>query len=149
MNNALYRFICGFLKPEDDVVIDMGCGSGDGTLLLSQHAKKVVGIDKDRASIIDATTNKKRDNNYFFIGNLDQMDTFPDCDVCVMINVLQDLRYPRSSLAKIKQATKRFVYVVIEEGTYNPEELMGCFGTWMYFGDSKVNNYLLFIFEKI
>lgn len=149
MNNALYRFICGFIKPEDDVVIDIGCGNGDGTLLLSRYAKKVVGIDKDRLSVIDASNTKKRDNNYFFIGNLDQMDTFPDCDVCVMINVLQDLRYPRSSLAKIKQSTKRFVYVVIEEGTYNPDELMGCFNTWRYFGDIRVDNSLLFIFEKI
>jgi len=45
-----YAFVCEALS-ETDVVLDLACGSGYGTILLSQKCKHVYAIDRDAQSI--------------------------------------------------------------------------------------------------
>jgi len=101
-----YYFARGFVEPED-VVVDYGCGYGYGTYLLSKHAKKVIGIDRDDSAIRHATGAYKLSNNYFMQGNIDQIDTMPQCDVTVCIECFEHLRFPESFASKIMESTRR------------------------------------------
>ena len=49
-----YMFALGLLE-ENQTVIDIGCGNGYGTNILSLAGNSVLGIDKDREAILDAT----------------------------------------------------------------------------------------------
>lgn len=108
----LYRYLCarGFVEP-NDVVVDAACGYGYGTKLLSQVARKVIGIDRDSDVIKYATENYKTDNSYFVVNNLDQMDVFPVCDIVVCIETFEHLRYPESFAGKIMSSARKKIFL--------------------------------------
>lgn len=108
----IYRYHCarGFVDP-GDVVIDGACGVGYGTELLSQVAKKVIGMDRSEEAIKHAMTYHKTENNYFIASNFDQEQSFPECDVFVCIETFEHLRYPESFAAKIKQSTRKKIFL--------------------------------------
>lgn len=58
-----YKFAASFLKEKS--VLDIGCGSGYGSFLLSQEATDVVGIDYSKKAIDFATEHFYRDNLMF------------------------------------------------------------------------------------
>ena len=51
-----YRFACSILQP-GKIVLDIGCGTGYGTIMLFQHGCKVIGADLDE-KIINVARNK-------------------------------------------------------------------------------------------
>jgi len=57
-------------------VLDVGCGNGEKTFYISQHVKRVVGIDPDKNMIIAAQTNFVRKNLDFQVGQAESMN-FP------------------------------------------------------------------------
>lgn len=46
--------------PEKAILLDVGCGTGNKTILLGQHAAKVVGVDPDGAMIAKANADNKK-----------------------------------------------------------------------------------------
>jgi 2-polyprenyl-3-methyl-5-hydroxy-6-metoxy-1,4-benzoquinol methylase len=65
-----YEFVKKMIK-EDDIVGDMACGSGYGSMMLSENAKKVYGYDIDETTINEISNryeNKKNVN--FRVNNL-------------------------------------------------------------------------------
>ncbi len=98
----------GYVEP-NDVVVDAACGSGFGVEILSRIARKVVGIERDIEALRYATVNHKRANNYFIRGNLDQMQTYPTCDVFISLETIEHLRYPESFAGKAKFAAKKYI----------------------------------------
>lgn len=112
--NEIYYFIArGFVEPED-IVIDAGCGSGYGTEILSRVAKKVIGIDRSEEVIQYATKSYKCDNNYFMASNIDQMESFPKCDVIVCIDILKYLRFYKSFIGKIQLTTRKKIFIATD-----------------------------------
>jgi 2-polyprenyl-3-methyl-5-hydroxy-6-metoxy-1,4-benzoquinol methylase len=95
-----------------DIVIDAGCGNGDGTAILSSKARKVIGIDKYKKIIKFAMEHNKKDNNYFMMNNLDQMEMFPQCDITVAINVIEELRFQTSFISKVQDSTRKRIIIV-------------------------------------
>jgi ubiquinone/menaquinone biosynthesis C-methylase UbiE len=57
-------------------VLDVGCGNGEKTFFISQHVKRLVGIDPDKNMINAAKTNFGRKNLDFQVGQAESM-TFP------------------------------------------------------------------------
>ena len=108
----LYRYYAarGYVEP-GDVVVDAACGVGAGTELLSSIAKKVVGIDRDAEVIEYAMHNHKKENNYFIVGNLDQLEKLPECDVFISLETLEHLRYPGSVVWKMKDVTRKKIFL--------------------------------------
>lgn len=104
----LYRYYAarGYVDP-GDVVVDAASGAGYGTELLSAVASKVVGIERDPDAVKYAMLNHKEENNYFMVGNLDQMEKYPLCDVFISLETIEHLRYPESFAAKVKTATRK------------------------------------------
>ncbi len=57
-------------------VLDLGCGNGEKTFYISQHVKRVVGIDPDKNMIKAAQTKFFRKNLVFQVG-LAESISFP------------------------------------------------------------------------
>ncbi len=126
-----YRNCLQYIEPTD-IVVDVGCGQGDGTLLLSSVAKKVIGIDKNKEKIIYAMKKNKRQNNYYIHNNLDQMEAFPLCDVVVAIGLVDKLRFPQSFISKVQQSVRKKIIImtVTVDGTFqtiNHNEILTVF----------------------
>jgi len=75
-----------------DKVLDVACGRGFGTFLLSQKAKEIIGLDIDQPSIEEAKTNFNGENLNFLLGDGRKMK-FPDnyFDAVVSIETIEHL----------------------------------------------------------
>lgn len=90
---ARYKFIGRMLK-HTDIVIDVGCGSAVGSVMLSKFCAKVIAIDID-AELID-----KNVERYSSITNLEfhvfdpskyEMSVFQAYDVAVCVDVIEHI----------------------------------------------------------
>ena len=63
LNLNRYQFALGFSNRK--AVLDIGCGHGYGSFLLSQHASSVIGLDRDEAAICAAKERFARANITF------------------------------------------------------------------------------------
>jgi len=156
-----YHAARGYVEPED-VVVDAACGIGTGTELLSRIARKVVGIDRDKEAIEYAMQNHKTENNYFMVGNLDQMEKMPECDVFVTSESIEHLRYPGSFAWKIKSATRKKIFLTCpivptkhEDSThlqdFTEPQIIELFADddWKCIDSAKQGPYLMISFVKI
>lgn len=105
-----YHAASGYIDP-GDIVVDAACGSGAGVELMCRYAGKVIGLDRDPEAIKYAMEHHKKENNYFMQVNFDQMDSFPECDVATTIETIEHLRYPAAFAAKIKQSTRKKIFL--------------------------------------
>lgn len=87
---ARYKFVANFI--EDKTVLDIGCGEGLGTFLISKYAKHIHGIDTDKEAIDYAKTNLKRDNLEFSVENLLNTIHNNNLDRIIAIDVIEHLR---------------------------------------------------------
>jgi 2-polyprenyl-3-methyl-5-hydroxy-6-metoxy-1,4-benzoquinol methylase len=87
---ARYKFVARLIKNTDEI-LDVGAGSGLGTVFLGQHATKVTGLDTKEYEIKGARAINRRKNV-----NFKQIDFFeyePSCkyDVIVAIDVIEHM----------------------------------------------------------
>jgi len=143
MKNIKYYITRGFIEPTD-VVIDAGCQDGTGTKLLSAMAKKVVGIDKDVSMIKAAMQNNSTENSYFMSENIDQMESFPNSDVVVAIDLLEKLRFPDSFIGKVLMSTKRLFILVSDT-----KKDLSAFNDWTEILGLTIENKTLSIYKRI
>ena len=109
-----YHLGCGFATPED-TVLDIGSGSGYGTAMLSEVAKKVIGIEKEQPEIDAAIKNYKRSNNEFICGNLETM-SLPEADVAVAFEVFEHLYKPMDFIEKLAGKVKKYIVFSVPVG---------------------------------
>ena len=87
--------------PTGASVLDVGCGSGFGSYLISQKAEKVVALDYSKAAINFAKKNNQAKNVDFILSNIDDFDYQEKFDVVVMIEFLEHNVQPKSVLKRI------------------------------------------------
>ena len=63
-----YAFSLHFTK--DKIVVDIACGTGYGTYMISENAKHVTGIDISKETIDYANKHYNRKNLKFVVGNI-------------------------------------------------------------------------------
>jgi len=107
-----YHLGRGFVTP-GDTVMDLGCGYGYGTQILSEVAKHSIGIDMDEYQI--GWDKKKYPELEFRHGNLEECE-LPDVDVAVSFEVIEHTYDPASVIKKIKEHTKKFIIVSVPCG---------------------------------
>jgi SAM-dependent methyltransferase len=88
---------------EDRRVLDLGCGSGYGNLLLKeQGAREIVGLDLDPRSIRYARRRFGREGVEFRVGDAESLPhDLGRFDFVVASNVLEHLRAPKRALGRI------------------------------------------------
>ena len=65
----LHRYALALEFVKDKVVLDLACGEGYGSSLMSELAKEVIGIDNSQSTINHAKAKYQRDNLYFICAN--------------------------------------------------------------------------------
>jgi len=114
LHRSRYYMGRGFITPKD-TVIELGCGTGYGTEILSEVAKFVTGYDMEKANIHTCELKHKRKNNKFIRTNLETAK-LKKADVATSFEVIEHLYKPAEFVAKIKTKIKKFIVVSIPIG---------------------------------
>ena len=87
---ARYKFVSKLLKPTDSV-LEVGCGSGLGSIFLAQHSKSVLGIDVKTSDIEEALALNQRNNVDFKVLDLFEDQSNDKYDTVVSLDVIEHL----------------------------------------------------------
>ena len=92
---------------DDDVVLDVGCGTGFGTIGLLEHVDTVYGIDQSSAQLDKAVGKPKTDRATFMLGDAERLpfatDTF---DVVWSSGSIEYWPRPVSTLRELKRVCR-------------------------------------------
>jgi 2-polyprenyl-3-methyl-5-hydroxy-6-metoxy-1,4-benzoquinol methylase len=123
-------------------VVDLGCGSGYGSFILSMVAKEVIGADLSIDAIIYAGDNFEADNLFFTICDLEN-DELPLGEVYAAFEVLEHLEDP----AALVQMAKPLVWSIPisnknqwHKQVLSMEEIESLMGevAWVQSGDGQI-----------
>lgn len=101
---ARYHFALNYINTNSEV-LDLGCGTGYGTFLLSKYARSVIGVDGNSDAIAYSKKKYIRKNLLFEQRNLDVVTVQPKkFDIVCMFEVIEHLRNPNRILKYIKDS---------------------------------------------
>lgn len=109
-----YHLARGFISSSD-IVLDLGCGTGYGTDILSGAANKVTGVDFEQSNINCCIEKHQNDNVEFVLANLEKW-TIPKCDVAVSFENLEHLYNPKEFAVRLKKKVRKFIIVSVPLG---------------------------------
>lgn len=97
-----YLFACDYLRKHSitENVLDIACGTGYGSYLLSKHIKNVVGIDKNTEEVADQY---KKDNIVFIKEDIDKVDLTSTYQAIICFETLEHVNNPNKLLKQISQ----------------------------------------------
>ena len=76
-----YKFVRGFVKDTDNI-LDVACGTGYGTRLISDYCNSIDGVDFDEDTIRYANEIYGGDNRIFRVGNILEVTGTYDIIIC-------------------------------------------------------------------
>jgi len=106
-----YHMASGFIT-KDDTVMDLGCGTGYGSYILAEHAKKLFSFDMEKQNIDSCIHDFQRSNIDYQVADLEKID-LPESDISVMFEVLEHLYKPGDFAKKLKKATKKYLVMSV------------------------------------
>lgn len=95
-----YNFAKKFVKNKR--VLDIACGEGIGSFLLSKDAKEVLGVDNDKVLINTNTKKYIRKNLSFCIDNAENLKMKRKFDVVVSFETIEHLYNPEKFIITLK-----------------------------------------------
>jgi 2-polyprenyl-3-methyl-5-hydroxy-6-metoxy-1,4-benzoquinol methylase len=87
---ARYKFVAKMCRKTDEV-LEVGCGSGLGSLFLGQHCRRVVGLDVKGTELQEAKSINRRANVEFREGDVLSDADPTQYDVVVALDVIEHL----------------------------------------------------------
>lgn len=87
---ARYKFAARLIK-NTDTVLEVGSGTGVGSLFLSQHAKQVVGLEIKQSEVEEAKGINRRDNVTFLCQDFFEYQPETPVDTIVALDVIEHL----------------------------------------------------------
>jgi SAM-dependent methyltransferase len=118
-----YHLAKGFVDVGDNV-LDLGCGTGYGTEILSEVALHVLGVDLEPSNIACCRDKHSRDNTDFICEDLEKWN-IPKCDVAVQFENLEHLYDPKAFVKKLKKKVKKFIIMSVPFGAEHLIEVNG------------------------
>ena len=79
---ARYKFVARLLKKTDHA-LEIGCGSGLGSIFLSQYCTHVTGMDVKTTEVEEARSINRRQNVEFKVGDFFELEAVTQYDVVV------------------------------------------------------------------
>lgn len=125
--NHLGRYYYAIKKlniNKNDTILDIGCGQGYGSYLLSQYADEVYGLDLNRNFVKYAYDNFKKDNIHFL--QYLELGEIPCHNKCICIETIEHLnkneveRFIVKILIKLKNTGQ--LYLTFPIGKNKPSE---------------------------
>lgn len=114
-----YHLARGFVDPLDRV-LDLGCGTGYGTDMLSEITLDVTGYDMEQSNI-DYAKKIHSDGPPWFnpinfkVTNIETMD-IPKAEVAVSFEVIEHLYKPKEFVARLKEKISKYIVVSVPLG---------------------------------
>lgn len=89
------------------IVLDVACGTGYGTEILSRvsSVKLVIGVDRDAEAIAYARAHHAATNIEYRLADVERWRWLPPCHVAVCLETLEHLEMPQRFVRKLKRAT--------------------------------------------
>ena len=97
-----YEFFLDHINTES-TVLDIGCGNGFVARQVATKAKKVTGIDTDRANINQAKRQHSKENIEYVLGDATNHEFGEHYDAVILSNVLEHIEDRVSFLNKVRQ----------------------------------------------
>jgi 2-polyprenyl-3-methyl-5-hydroxy-6-metoxy-1,4-benzoquinol methylase len=161
-----YRFAGKYVK--DKTVVELGCCTGYGSLMLAgSGAKKVYGIDISTAAVAYAKKHFSHKYVEYFVANAEDTGLSDRiADVVVSFETIEHLPEPEKFLSEVYRIVKRGGIFIIStpnretsfgDNPYHMKEytlqeldsLLTSFSTKKYFGQHKVTYSLVMFYKKI
>jgi 2-polyprenyl-3-methyl-5-hydroxy-6-metoxy-1,4-benzoquinol methylase len=103
----LHRYALAGEFSENKIVLDVACGEGYGTKLISKSAKLIWGLDIDEESIINAKNKYQASNLNYEFGDIDNMP-FDDkkFDLVICFETIEHVKNYHNTLNEIKRVIK-------------------------------------------
>jgi len=96
------------------VILDIASGSGYGSYIMAEHAKKVYGVDVDQSSVDYASRNYKHANIEYRIGSAEEIPLDDNSvDVVVTFETLEHIQNYEKFIQEIKRVTKPDGFAII------------------------------------
>ena len=113
----IYKLVSGFLNKTDEV-LDVGCGSGAGSAILSEKCKSVTGMDNADEAIQYAKEFNKRKNIFFTKKSVEQLlNEFKNessvFDKIFAIECIEHLDNPKETIKGLYEMLNPFGMLVI------------------------------------
>lgn len=111
---ARYKFVARQITKSDSI-LEVGSGSGVGTIFLGQHAKEAVGIDIKSTEVEEANSVNRRENVRFICADFFNHEFESKFDAIVSLDVIEHLGEENTDvfLAKIAKTLKENGYCII------------------------------------
>lgn len=109
-----YHLAKGFVDPLDRV-LDLGCGTGYGSDILSEVTLDVTGFDKEESNIEYARRHHEGACVMYNVADIENM-LIPEAEVAVSFEVIEHLYKPKEFVDKLKKQIKRFIIVSVPLG---------------------------------
>lgn len=87
---ARYKFVARLIKKTDHV-LEVGCGSGLGSIFLSQYCTYVTGIDVKTTEVAEARSINRRENVEFKVGDFFDLEFILQYDVVVALDIIEHM----------------------------------------------------------
>ena len=109
-----YRFISQFIEKTDSV-LDLACGKGGGTKIISDYAKEVYGIDYDKKYIINAKLKFSKPNLKFILGSDELLEEFEEqFDKVISTHTMEHVSDDQLFLKRIRNSLKPNGKLILE-----------------------------------
>lgn len=110
----LHRYAIAQEYIKDKVVLDIACGEGYGTNLLSSYAKDIIGVDISSETVEAAKEKYKKNNLNFKVGSATQIPLEDKkVDVVVSFETIEHLRDHETMLQEFKRVLKEDGILII------------------------------------
>jgi ubiquinone/menaquinone biosynthesis C-methylase UbiE len=107
MIEHLHRYAIAMEYVNDKVVLDIACGEGYGSNLLSKYAREVTGIDTDSKTISHASKKYSKNNLKFIQGKVEDIPVADSSfDVVVSFETLEHTYEHKKIFQQIKRVLK-------------------------------------------
>lgn len=87
---ARYKFIARLIKKTDHL-LEIGSGSGVGSIFLGQHCARVTGLDVKTTEVEEARLINRRENVEFKAGDFFQLELIQQYDVILGLDVIEHM----------------------------------------------------------
>jgi len=109
-----YRFISQFIEKTDNV-LDLACGKGSGTEIISDYAKEVSGIDYDKKYITTAKLKFSKPNLKFILGSDELLEEFEEqFDKVISTHTMEHVSDDQLFLKRIRNSLKPNGKLILE-----------------------------------